>query len=143
MLLLITPQQNRLAAAMNEAGALRKPWKPTTIMRQSLYPHLEVDFLTTLLRYAPLGEPLITHTHQTVHGKKLRAVRLISLRGVKELLIQKESMAPKSARGHRLRPQTLFSCLTQPISRGLSHSYKSPLEINLLWSLKGIWHPSR
>lgn len=77
-------------------------------------------------------------------GKNRGAVKLISLQKGQRALDpeRKQNTHSLSERGQQLRPEVSL-CLTQPVPRGLSHSYQSPLEINLFGYLKGVWNPSR
>lgn len=90
---LMKPNQNQFPATMDAAGALRKLWKPTTIMKQTPYPHLEVDFLIPFLQSAPLGEQVITHKHSCA-WEEAQGCQADFTAGSQGLLIQKESILP-------------------------------------------------
>lgn len=68
---LMKPNPNQLPVTMNAAEALGKPWKPTTIMNSIPSPR------SILVRAT---------TNTAVHGKRLRAARLISPQGVRGLV---------------------------------------------------------
>ena len=95
-------------------------------------------------QYSPLREYQWNQRKQEfVRGKSLQAVTLISLqKRPRALNLQGQQNTCSLAERSTAQAQALPAFYTAKPKR-LSHSYQSPLDINLLWYLKGIWNPSR